>query len=81
MFQHSLLVQTPTTPGAMLDGVRSIAAIDEFDEFWASVAYASAAGVHLLSKEMGSTTKAWSRVRKRWLISIDFGHTEPEALR
>jgi HKD family nuclease len=81
VFQHSLLVQTPTTPGAMLDGVRSIAAIDEFDEFWASVAYASAAGVHLLSKEMGSTTKAWSRVRKRWLISIDFGHTEPEALR
>lgn len=81
MFHHSLLVQTPTTLGVMLDGVRSISDLNTFDGFSASVAYASAAGVHLQSQEMRRATRTWSRVRKRWLISIDFVHTEPEALR
>jgi len=65
----------------MLGGICSIADIGKFDEFCASVAYASAAGVRLLNQELGRATKAWSRVPKRWLISIDFGHTEPDALR
>ncbi|MGD8168560.1 hypothetical protein ACEXOS_015165 [Herbiconiux sp. P16] len=43
-----------------------------------AVAYASTEGVRLLNDRLSSRT--WSAARKRFLVSIDFGFTQPQAL-
>lgn len=43
-----------------------------------AVAYASSEGVRLMDERLSSGT--WSAASKRFLVSIDFGFTEPEAL-
>ena len=43
-----------------------------------AVAYASGKGVRLLDDKLSSGT--WSAARKRFLVSIDFGFTQPKAL-
>lgn len=43
-----------------------------------AVAYASGEGVRLLDERLASET--WSGAQKRFLVSIDFGFTEPRAL-
>lgn len=44
-----------------------------------AVAYASDAGVALLDRQLGATP-AWRGAAKRFLVSIDFGITDPAAL-
>ena len=43
-----------------------------------AVAYASAEGVRLLDERLSS--EAWAGARKRFLVSLDFGFTQPRAL-
>lgn len=46
----------------------------------AAVAYASGAGSKLLDQALTARTDSWPHCHKRWLISIDFGRTEPAAI-
>jgi HKD family nuclease len=49
-----------------------------YDRLDAAVAYATARGVDLLDSRL--TSGRWQSAVKRWLVSIDFGITEPAAL-
>jgi hypothetical protein len=74
-------MQDPTdaaTRGLILSGIQASSDIGPFDEFRGAVAYASAAGVAMLTASLGDGY--WCDASKQWLVSIDFGHTEPNAL-
>lgn len=65
---------------AVLDAIEAAARnAGEFTEIEAAVAYASNRGVALLTERL-SRLPAWESASKRFLISIDFGITEPQAL-
>jgi hypothetical protein len=51
----------------------SVAGVDRMD---VAVAYASAGGVEVLRNGLSSIA-GWSGWRKRFLVSIDFGTTQP----
>jgi len=50
-----------------------------YDAVDAAIAYATRSGVELLSKAL-HTAARWPDAEKRWLVSIDYGITEPRAL-
>lgn len=56
-----------------------IAGAFKFNEFAAAVAYANPAGIRALGAAVKGMSN-WSDSTKRWLVSIDFGITEPNAL-
>lgn len=60
---------------ALADASEGAGAYDYVD---VAVAYASAEGVRSLNDRLSSET--WSTARKRFLVSIDFGFTQPKAL-
>jgi hypothetical protein len=63
--------------GAVLDAI-SAAAACPYDSADVAVAYATALGVRLLGQRLAGTV--WEVAIKRFLISIDYGITEPGAL-
>jgi len=66
--------------GQTLLGIKELASMAGYREFRAAVAYASFNGCRILENEL-RRYPGWRRSRKRWLISIDYGRTEPESLR
>ncbi|MFE4835299.1 hypothetical protein ACFRAU_11545 [Arthrobacter sp. NPDC056691] len=60
---------------ALADASQRAAAYDYVE---VAVAYASDQGVRLLNQRLSS--KSWAAARKRFLVSIDFGFTQPDAL-
>lgn len=67
--------------GEVLNSITSTAArVGSFSALDVAVAYATAGGVRLLVHELAALP-AWAASRKRWLVSIDFGITQPSALR
>ncbi|MGH2613744.1 MAG: hypothetical protein ACRDJC_00755 [Thermomicrobiales bacterium] len=60
---------------ALADASEQAGAYEHVD---VAVAYASAEGVRSLNNRLSSGT--WSAARKRFLVSIDFGFTQPRAL-
>ncbi len=81
MYEHRLYAQNPQSGeiGRILEGITTMAN-GTYDEFHAAVAYASVSGCKTLFDALEKTPGDWKASRKRWLISIDFGRTEPEAL-
>ncbi|KAF2991447.1 phospholipase D family protein (plasmid) [Methylocystis sp. MJC1] len=65
--------------GETLQGVSSLLKLRGYRRFRAAVAYASINGCKILNQEASGSGR-WAASQKRWLISIDFGRTEPEAL-
>ncbi len=57
---------------------RAASAADDYTLVDVAVAYASTAGVRLLEDRL--TNPRWDRASKRFLVSIDFGITQPQAL-
>src|SRR6266511_2563099 len=80
MFEYFLAVQSPRTEGAILDAFRRAAAAIRFDRVRAAFAYASVGGAQLLHWTLSEEDVDWEGARKRWLISLDWGHTDPAAL-
>jgi HKD family nuclease len=64
--------------GQTLLGIRSLAELKGYKQFRAGVAYATLNGSRLLVKRLWHSP--WRTTPKRWLISIDYGRTEPSAL-
>ena len=64
-----------------INGLVELAGFIPVARWDAAVAYATRAGCERLHDQMGAATPAWAGTRKRWLVSMDFRRTEPEALR
>lgn len=61
-------------------GITGLAKSIEFSRMRAAVAYATLSGCHELTTAFGDID-TWEHAEKQWLISIDFGITQPEALK
>lgn len=61
-------------------GITALAQSIEFSRIQVAVAYATVSGCRELTNAF-SNIGAWEHVEKQWLISVDFGITEPEALK
>lgn len=77
IIQDSLAGQTSRIAG----GIESLAASTaDCASVRAAMAYASASGCSDLCRRLESSIPRWAKARKQWLLSIDFGRTEPEAI-
>lgn len=82
MYAHRLVLQEPNlgAPEVVLSEICSVASSMPFTDFRAAVAYATTAGVRTLEDRVNQASRSWEPATKRWLISIDFGRSEPNAL-
>lgn len=82
MFHHEVIIQTPDRHGAVLAGIERLAAAEKsFDSLRAAFAYATATGVLELLDALALSAHNWNGMQRHWLVSIDFGISEPGALR
>ncbi|HEX6753489.1 MAG TPA: hypothetical protein VF093_07910 [Solirubrobacterales bacterium] len=82
MFQYELVVQSPSAPKGIATEIEQLAASGDFDRLRAIFAFATESGTQELIESLTEGwTGEWEAVQKRWLISADFGFTEPQALR
>lgn len=80
--QHSVFQDGPLeASGRVREVIRSVVSGIRFDRMRAAVAYASAIGCEDLSAVLSKASFAWETAEKKWLLSIDFGHTDPRAIR
>jgi hypothetical protein len=79
MFRTRLAIQDPGQGliGTMLDGIAWAGSDQGFVSLSAAVAYATWQGATLLIERLQLEDR---ELQKRWLVSLDFGHTEPQAL-
>lgn len=61
-------------------GITGLAQSIEFSRMQVAVAYATVSGCRELTNAFGNIA-AWEHAEKQWLISVDFGITEPDALK
>jgi len=62
-----------------LSEISRLSAIVEPNHFFGCYAYATQSGVYSFEQRMGD--QFWDAVATRWLLGIDYGRTQPEALR
>ncbi len=60
--------------------MKSVASKVRFNRMRAAVAYASAIGCRDLNAVVTKANPSWKLAEKRWLLSIDYGHTDPRAI-
>jgi hypothetical protein len=65
---------------AVITGIVELAASTRFRRMRNAVAYATRSGCHDLCHRLAQNMLQWRSIRKYWLISIDFGRTEVEAI-
>lgn len=80
LFTYNVSVQGDGREGAVIAAIRTAAATADYDRVRAAYAYASAGGALLLAGALSSSIPGWDRAQKLWLVSLDWGHTEPEGL-
>lgn len=73
-------VQRPGGGAAILNAHRELSGGAAYDRFTGLFAFASVKGARLLADAVGQSP-SWQNAVKRWVISIDGGITEPNALR
>ena len=80
MLKHRVIVQGHGTRDGLLKALEQLARTVDFDRARGSFAYASAGGALLLESGLQVGVADWDRTDKRWLVAMDYGHTEPQAL-
>lgn len=80
MYRHETFVQCDDNAGAIRRGLIMSATAAEYDSLTVAVAYATAQGCRMLTEDFRESIPNWNQLEKRWLISFDFGITEPGAL-
>ncbi len=80
MFSYTVGLQGVGREGAVMSTIATAAAAADYDRLRAAYAYASAGGAVYFVKELRGAVPGWDSTLKSWLISFDWGHTEPEAL-
>jgi len=81
MLAYHLAIQGPGNGAAILRAVRKAASAARFDHVTGLFAYVTESGAKLLLDALDEVMPRWRTAKKRWLVSLDFGRTEPEALR
>lgn len=81
MYKQEFFIQTSTNTGAIRHGLLQTAKSGRFDSLTAAVAYATKPGCQLLIDDFDKHVLNWRILKKEWLISFDFGITEPEGLK
>ena len=79
--RQSIAIQGPENGGSILRLIKKMAAVGNYDNLIGLYAYATDRGVQLLTETLKSELSTWDKIYKRWVISIDFGFTEPCALK
>ena len=77
---YRMAVQGPENQGAILRLMADMVSRTEPNAFFGAFAYATKKGVELLCETLATVSPNWEGASKIWIISIDFGHTEPEAI-
>jgi len=72
--------QQPGAGATILSAYRRLVAAAKFDRATGLYAFATKKGAQLLYKALEEASTGWTAASKRWVISIDSGITEPEAL-
>lgn len=63
------------------EGISRLAAANaDFLSIRVAMAYATQSGSRDLCRRLESSMQRWTKTRKEWLLSIDFGRTEPDAI-
>lgn len=79
--QHSVLQDGPLrASGRVREVIESVASSVRFNRIRVAVAYASLPGCQDLDAILRDANNAWQGAEKLWLVSIDYGHTDPRAL-
>lgn len=81
MADLSYVVQRPGEGPAILMACQSLASAGRYDRITGLYAFATLKGAQILSKALEDASPHWATAQKRWIISIDDGVTDPEALR
>lgn len=71
---------SPDNASKIFNELHSLAGARQVTDLRVAVAYATGPGCRQLLDLLSGVVDNWPRVRKRWLTSIDFGHTHPDAL-
>lgn len=80
--QRSVLQDGPLqASGRVREVIKHIASSVRFDRVRVAVAYASSPGCEDLSSVLSKANSCWKGAEKKWLLSIDYGHTDPRAIR
>lgn len=80
MFSYELAVQSDANPEAVRGLLERVADAATFARLRAAFAYASVGGAQLAAWTIAGVSDDWDAMEKRWLISFDWGHTDPDAL-
>ena len=80
MFEYKLAVQSEASQKAVRQLLGTAAGAASFARLRAAYAYATAGGAQLAAWTIATVSGDWEAMDKRWLISIDWGHTDPVAL-
>lgn len=75
-----LLLQTNQNKGLMLSMITQAASTAAYDRMIVLVAYATKLGCEILTTGLKAVCPNWLEMHKTWIISLDFGHTQPAAL-
>lgn len=82
MYRVELIIQD--SPGSVSSIANELArlagASADFVSMRVAVAYATASGCQDLCAQLKASMPRWAKLRKEWLLSIDFGRTEPDAI-
>lgn len=79
--QHSVFQDGPLqASGRVREVIRSVVSGLRFDRMRAAVAYASAIGCDDLNSVLTKASHGWKTAEKKWLLSIDYGHTDTRAI-
>src|SRR5713226_7333952 len=62
------------------NGLRTLAAASQYTRVRAAMAYARLNGCEQLVGALKASMPNWTTTTKEWLVGIDFGLTDPEAL-
>lgn len=71
--------QNPST-GRLADAIAQLGGRHRFERFRAAVAYARLAGTESLVNSLKEHGTDLPKIKSQWLVGIDFGRTQPEAL-
>jgi HKD family nuclease len=80
MNSSALHIQTTQNRGQMLSVITHAASTANYDKMTVLVAYATKLGCEILVSGLAATCPHWADMAKTWIVSLDFGHTQPEAL-
>lgn len=64
----------------IIDAISALSSARQFERLRVAVAYATVGGCKELFSELRSKCPNWYEIEKEWLVSIDFGTTDPAAL-